>query len=187
MARDSPLMPGSVLPKSKIRKREEVEALNRLLSAGVHRGHDAAAAPTAPGRMLDHLRQASLSSHVVFRDFMSRRISSLQSRERPAWFYSGVTDGMRTFVGAEHDMDASALGLVISRTLGVVDETLTLMPPDVTPLCRDLRHDHILAARRRRIESHPGSRRQRSTLRWKKAGRGRAQLQRIPSNPGSCR
>uniref|UniRef100_A0A0D9X8J3 Uncharacterized protein n=1 Tax=Leersia perrieri TaxID=77586 RepID=A0A0D9X8J3_9ORYZ len=67
---------------------------------------------------LDHLRRAGLSSHAVFRDFMSRQISPLQARERPAWLYSGVTDGTRTFVGAEHDMDANALGLVISRTLG---------------------------------------------------------------------
>uniref|UniRef100_A0A0D9XDF7 Uncharacterized protein n=1 Tax=Leersia perrieri TaxID=77586 RepID=A0A0D9XDF7_9ORYZ len=108
MARDSPLMPGSVLPKSKIRKREEDWRADWFYTAvGDHpRLGLLTGSPVTQenwverpriGRefdgvmeRLDHLRQAGLSSHAVFRDFMSQRISPLQARERPAWFYFGV-------------------------------------------------------------------------------------------------
>lgn len=58
MARDSSSMPGSVLSRTKIRKLSEIEALNKLLPAGAHRGRDMAAVPVAPNRM------------VLFRSFM---------------------------------------------------------------------------------------------------------------------
>lgn len=95
---------------------------------------------------LEFLRRAGLSSHTVFRDYTAQRISPLRARERLAWLYTGSNDSMRMFVGARYDMDQGALELMFSRTLGVLDETLTLLPPGVTPLCLDSGCNHILAA-----------------------------------------
>uniref|UniRef100_A0A0D9X0M0 Uncharacterized protein n=1 Tax=Leersia perrieri TaxID=77586 RepID=A0A0D9X0M0_9ORYZ len=105
MARDSPLMPGSVLPKSKIRRRrsrwEDWRANWFYTAVGDHSRLGLLTGPPVAqenwierpriGRefdrvmeLLDHLRRAGLSSHAVFRDFMSQRISPMQARERPA-------------------------------------------------------------------------------------------------------
>uniref|UniRef100_A0A0D9XYI1 Uncharacterized protein n=1 Tax=Leersia perrieri TaxID=77586 RepID=A0A0D9XYI1_9ORYZ len=96
MARDWPLEPGSVLPRSAVR--------------------DA----TAHGLM---------NNHAVFRDYQSRRLSSLQERPWPSYKYTDPNDAPRTHIGSRFDWSENELCILIRHTLDVNEEMLTLLPP----------------------------------------------------------
>uniref|UniRef100_J3KUJ6 Transposase (putative) gypsy type domain-containing protein n=1 Tax=Oryza brachyantha TaxID=4533 RepID=J3KUJ6_ORYBR len=59
------------------------------------------------------LQAQGLNSHMVFGDFMRRRIAPLQARPRPAYLYTGVDDDMRTHVGTTGDWDPESCAMVI--------------------------------------------------------------------------
>uniref|UniRef100_A0A0D9XVY6 Uncharacterized protein n=1 Tax=Leersia perrieri TaxID=77586 RepID=A0A0D9XVY6_9ORYZ len=82
-----------------------------------------------PGSVLPKSTRGGLSSHAVFRDYQSWRISPLQERPRPAHMYTNFNDSMRTHVGAPFDWSENDLAILVRRTLGVTVMELTLLPP----------------------------------------------------------
>uniref|UniRef100_A0A0D9WQA8 Uncharacterized protein n=1 Tax=Leersia perrieri TaxID=77586 RepID=A0A0D9WQA8_9ORYZ len=76
-----------------------------------------------------------MSSHAVFRDYQSRRLSPLQEGPRPSYMYTGPNDSLRTHIGSGFSWSESDHNILVRRTLGVTEEVLTLLPPDIIPLC----------------------------------------------------
>ncbi|KAF0897563.1 hypothetical protein E2562_039154 [Oryza meyeriana var. granulata] len=54
-------------------------------------------------RWIAQLREEGLTSTMVIRDFLRRRLAPLQRHSRLAWLYTGGRDATRTHVGVSHN------------------------------------------------------------------------------------
>jgi hypothetical protein len=61
------------------------------------------------------LAESGLTSMMVLQDYVSKRITPLQERTRPAWLYTGVNDVTQLECGGGYVLSEEALALMMGK------------------------------------------------------------------------